>query len=187
MQFNNLFLSKIVRKSDIPNIFSFSRIFFYSLEIFTSSQIFGVIFDKLRFRVHGKTYCFAYGSVSRCNYGVQMSLIGLLVTIYAITLNVSSNFITIPPFMKFDELELCTFRLGIWLITGTTLNDWFVKKFLTKYGSGSGNPRDRMKKIQRMDKMIGTEIRFVRRMLFFTELFDIIIIIIIVMEKLNIF
>mmetsp|Transcript_18588 Transcript_18588/g.28932 ORF Transcript_18588/g.28932 Transcript_18588/m.28932 type:complete len:205 (-) Transcript_18588:7456-8070(-) len=136
----------------------------YFLEIIASSQAFGVLYDKLRFRVGDKTYCWAYGSVSKCNFGVQLSFLGLLASMYTLTMSVFDEFMDLPPIMKFEELDLSAFRLGIWVVTGPTLDDWFVKKFEKKYARGTSHPKDRIQRIKRMDKMIGYDVRKVRMM-----------------------
>jgi len=155
---------------------------FYLSEIITTSKIFGTIYDKLRFRVGDKTYCFAYGNVSRCNFGVQMSFIGLLVSVYTLTLSIFTVYINVPPIMKWSELDLCAFKLGLWIITTPTLTDWFRKKFEKKY-TRSSHHEDRLNKIQRMDKMIGGDVRRVRKMCQYTILILLISLFFLVFEK----
>jgi len=153
------------------------------LEILTSCQVFGTLYDKLRFRVGQKTYCFAYGSVSKCNYGVQMSFIGILVALYTLSLEVFSQYINIPPIMKWGDLELCAFKIGLWLVTGKTLDKWFIKKFDNSSKKGAGNYADKMNKMRRMNKMIGDDVRNVRKMWRYTLFLLIISFIVILLEK----
>ena len=87
----NLFVNVIEPQLENFGKFKILKWGFNIMEILTSSQVFGTIYDKLRFRVGDKTYCFAYGSVSRCNYGVQMSLIGLLIGLYTMSLEIFSK------------------------------------------------------------------------------------------------
>jgi hypothetical protein len=153
------------------------------LEILTSCQVFGTLYDKLRFRVGQKTYCFAYGNVSKCNYGVQMSFIGILVGLYTLSLEIFSEYINIPPIMKWGDLELCAFKIGLWLVAGKTLDGWFNKKFDNTNKKVSGHYVDRMNKMKRMDKIIGDDVRNVRKMWRYTLFFLIISFIVILIEK----
>mmetsp|Transcript_35931 Transcript_35931/g.91835 ORF Transcript_35931/g.91835 Transcript_35931/m.91835 type:complete len:195 (+) Transcript_35931:36-620(+) len=155
---------------------------FYFAEIITTSKVFGTIYDKLRFRVGDKTYCFAYGNVSRCNFGVQMSFIGLLVAVYTLTLSIFKVYINVPPIMKWNEIDLCSFKLGLWIITAPTLTSWFIRKFEKKYARPS-HQEDRMNKIQRMDKMIGGDVRKVRKMCRYTILILVISFFFLILEK----
>merc|ERR1711998_196664 len=75
----------------------------YFSEIITSSQAFGVLYDKLRFRVGEKTYCWAYGSVEKCNFGVQLSFLGLLISMYTLTMSIFQEFMELPPIMNFRK------------------------------------------------------------------------------------
>jgi hypothetical protein len=158
----------------------------YLIEIFASSRIFGAIYDKLRFRIGEKTYCFAYGNVSRCNFGIQMSFLGLIITIYLLTLSFFSKYllINIPPIMKSNEIDLVAFKIGIWIITKTILDDWFQKKFEKKY-TRSSHHEDRLNRIQRMDKMIGKDVRNVRNMFWYSFCALIICFILLIFEKLE--
>lgn len=149
----------------------------YLIEVWITSRIFGTIYDKLRFRIGDITYCFAYGTVSKCNFGVQMSFLGLLAAMYTLTMSIFSEYINLPPIMKWSEMELCALKLGLWLVTIFTLENWFKKKFMKAYSAGS-KAEDRARKAMRMDKMIGVDIRRVKRMskyilliLFFSLLF----------------
>ena len=141
----------------------------YLLEVISASQIFGTIYDKLRFRIAEHTYCFAYGNESRCNFGVKMSFLGLITAMYTLTLSVFSEYMNIPPMMKWSEYHLCGFKFGIWLITNMTLDSWFRRKFEHKYRA-TGRPEDRLERIIRMDSMIGKDVRKVRQMARYTLL-----------------
>jgi hypothetical protein len=165
-------------------VFKFLKYGTYFIEIMTTSQVFGTIYDKLRFRIGEKTYCFAYGNVFRCDFGVQMSLVGLIMAIYSLTLNIFTEYlsINIPPIMKFDELYLCTFKIGLWLLTSVTLNKWFRTKFEKKY-TRTINYEDRLNRIQRMDKMIGNDVRKVQKMLRYTMVELFISLILLINEK----
>lgn len=178
------FFNTIDPKLKITELLTFVKFSLYLIEILTSSQIFGTIYDKLRFRIGEKTYCFAYGNVFRCNFGVQMSFLGLIVAIYTLTLEIFSKYliINIPPFMKCSELNLCSFRIGLWLITRVTLNEWFRKKFEKKY-TRSSHYEDRLNRIQRMDKMIGKDVRNVRKMSKYTLITLMLSLIILMYEK----
>ena len=140
----------------------------YFAEIIASSQIFGEIYDRIRFRIGKKTYCFAYGNANKCNFGVQMSFLGLLVSMYSLTLSVFLKYSNLPPIMKWGELELCAFRLGLWLVTGYRLDSWFKSKFIRKYKTSQLRPRDKLEKIQRMEKLIGPSVRRVSKMFWYT-------------------
>jgi hypothetical protein len=154
----------------------------YLLEVWTTSRIFGTIYDKLRFRIGDNTYCFAYGNVSKCNYGVQMSFLGLLVAVYTLTLSIFSEYINVPPIMNWSDIDLCAFKIGLWTITILTLENWFKKKFIKAYSSGS-RPEDRVKKLMRMDKMIGMDIRRVKRMSTYTILILLLSMLFLVFER----
>ena len=155
----------------------------YFSEIVVSSQIFGEIYDKIRFRIGKRTYCFAYGNANKCNFGAQMSFLALLVSMYSLMLSVFLKYSNLPPIMKWGELELCSFRLGIWLITGYKLDSWFKSKFIRKYSASQGRPRDRMEKIQRMEKLIGPSVRKVSKMFLYTIISLVISIVILCKEK----
>jgi len=155
----------------------------YFTEIVTSSQVFGEIYDRIRFRIGKRTYCFAYGNAKRCNFGAQMSFLALLVSMYSLTLSIFLQYSNLPPIMKWDELDLCAFRLGIWLITGYKLDSWFKKKFIKKYNPTRGRPKDRMAKIQRMEKLIGPSVRKVSKMFLYTIFSLVISIVILCKEK----
>ena len=155
----------------------------YFTEIVVSSQIFGEIYDKIRFRIGKKTYCFAYGNANKCNFGAQMSFLALLVSMYSLTLSIFLKYSNLPPVMKWDELELCTFRLGLWLVTGYKLDSWFKSKFIRKYKNSQSRPKDKMEKIQRMEKLIGPSVRKVSKMLFYTVFSLIVSIVILCKEK----
>jgi hypothetical protein len=179
----NLFVNVIEPQLENFGKFKILKWGFNIIEILTSSQVFGTIYDKLRFRVGDKTYCFAYGSVSRCNYGVQMSLIGLLIGLYTMSLEIFSNYTVIPLIMKWGELELCAFKIGLWLITGKTLDRWFIKKFDSKHKKGNGHYIDRMNKLRRMNKMIGDDVRNVRKMWRYTLFILLSSFVIIILER----
>nr|UXY87762.1 hypothetical protein CcurKRNrm2_p071 [Cryptomonas curvata] len=155
----------------------------YFSEIVVSSQIFGEIYDKIRFRIGKKTYCFAYGNANKCNFGAQMSFLALLVSMYSLTLSIFLKYSNLPPIMKWDELELCAFRLGLWVITGYKLDSWFKSKFIKKYKMSQNRPKDKMEKIQRMEKLIGPSVRKVSKMFLYTIISLIISIIILCKEK----
>jgi len=162
-----------IMESGFPKIEKFTLLKWgiFLLETYSSAQIFGTIYDKLRFRIGDKTYCWAYGSVSKCNYGVQMSFIGLLISLYTLTMSVFMAYIEVPEIMIFREIDLCSLKLGLWLIVGPRLDKWFVSKFSKKYGKSAGNPKDRILRIKRMDAMIGPDVRKVRKMYKYTLLF----------------
>jgi hypothetical protein len=183
MTFKGLYVNVIEPKIEIFGRFKIIKCGLNFLEILTSCQVFGTLYDKLRFRVGQKTYCFAYGSVSKCNYGVQMSFIGILVALYTLSLEVFSQCINIPPIMKWGELELCAFKLGLWLVTGRTLDEWFIKKFDDKSKKGTVHYVDRINKMRRMNKMIGNDVRNVRKMWRYTLFLLIISFIVILLEK----
>jgi len=182
MTINNFYTSILKPHLEKIGNFTLLKWGFYFAEIITTSKVFGTIYDKLRFRVGDKTYCFAYGNVSRCNFGVQMSFIGLLVSVYTLTLSIFKIYINVPPIMKWSEMDLCAFKLGLWIITTPTLTSWFIKKFEKKYGRPSHH-EDRMNKIQRMDKMIGGDVRKVRKMCRYTILILLISFFFLVLEK----
>nr|UXY87270.1 hypothetical protein 1634Bnrm2_p070 [Cryptomonas sp.] len=136
----------------------------YFSETLATSQIFGEIYDVLRFRVGENTYCTAYGNVDRCNFGAQMSFLALLVSMYSLTLSVYLKYSTLPTIMRWEELELCTFRLGLWIVTGYKLDSWFKGKFFKKYKTDQIRPKDKIGKINRMEKLIGYSVRRVAKM-----------------------
>mmetsp|Transcript_110065 Transcript_110065/g.164730 ORF Transcript_110065/g.164730 Transcript_110065/m.164730 type:complete len:198 (-) Transcript_110065:461-1054(-) len=140
----------------------------YITETYTSVQVFETIYDRLKFSVNDKIYCWAYGSVSKCNYGIQMSFIGLLISLYTVSVSVFKFYMELPEIMDFREIDLCALKLGLWLIVGRQLDKWFVTKFTNKYGKNGGKPADRIKRIKRMDEMIGPDVRKVRKMYRFT-------------------
>lgn len=155
----------IVLKPELERIGNYNLLKWgiYLLEIWTASKIFGTIYDRLRFRIGNNTYCFAYGNASKCNYGVQMTFLGLLVSVYTLTLSVFSEYINVPPIMKWSDIDLCAFKIGLWIVTIFTLEKWFKKKFNKAYPNGS-RIEDKVKKNMRMDKMIGMDMRLVKRM-----------------------
>jgi hypothetical protein len=155
----------------------------YFSEIVVSAQLFGEIYDKIRFRIGKKTYCFAYGNANRCNFAAQMSFLALIVSMYSLTLSVFLKYSNLPPVMKWDELELCAFRLGIWLITGYKLDSWFKTKFIRKFKMSTNRPKDKLQKIQRMEKLIGPSVRKVSKMFKYTILSLIVSITILCKEK----
>jgi len=171
MSLTNFFASVIEPGFQKTGKFTLLKWGIYLGETYTSAQVFGTIYDKLRFTIADKTYCWAYGSVSKCNYGVQMSFLGLLISLYTLTMSVFMCYIEVPDIMIFREIDLCAWKLGLWLIVGRQLDKWFVNKFSKKYGVDRGRPTDRYKKIKRMDEMIGPDVRYVRKMYKRTILF----------------
>lgn len=117
------YLNDTVREIGIFNIQKWSL---YTIEIITAFQIFQIIFFKLRIKTPIYTFCFAYGSVTKCMYGARMVFLDLMTSVFALTTSVLKDYINIPEVMLFDEIELCAFRFGFMMLTRNHLNYWYL-------------------------------------------------------------
>lgn len=118
-----VYLSDTVRKIGFFNMQKWSL---YTIEIITAFQIFQIIFFKLRIRTPIYTFCFAYGSVTKCMYGARMVFLDLMTSVFALTTSVLKDYINIPEAILFDEIELCAFRFGLMMLTRNHLNYWYL-------------------------------------------------------------
>jgi len=134
------------------------------LEIICGAKVFGTIYDKLRWRIVDHTFCIWLGAVSKCNYGIHMSFLGLMVAMYSLTLSLSMDFLELPPCMIFREIDLNAFRLGLWWVLSSNLFYWLSKKSSEKYAPGKHRPFDRLYKMSLYHMLIGSETRHVRKM-----------------------
>ena len=54
------------------------------VEILYAMEVFGTIYDKLRWKIVDHTFCIWLGAVAKCDYGIHMSFLGLMVALYSI-------------------------------------------------------------------------------------------------------
>ena len=80
------------------------------------------------------TFCIWLGAVWKCDYGIHMSFIGLMVAMYSLTMSISMQYMDLPPLMIFREIDLNAFRLGLWWPTTLILWNWFLKKLEKEAG-----------------------------------------------------
>lgn len=163
---NNSFVEKFLEPNvkDIEymvNIFKWS---FEFCEIICAAQVFGTIYDKLRWKIVDHTFCIWLGAVSKCDYGIHMTFVGLMIAMYSLTMSLYMQFMELPPSMIFRELELNAFRLGLWWVTSRNLYFWYNKKITEKYAEGRFRPMDRVEKMKLYDRMIGKETRRAMKM-----------------------
>jgi len=163
---NNSFVERFLEPNvkDIEYIVNTVKWCIEFCEIICASQVFGTIYDKLKWKIVDHTFCIWLGAVAKCDYGIHMSFIGLMVAIYSLTMSISMQFLDLPPSMIFREIELNAFRLGLWWATSSNLFFWFDKKLSEKYAIGKYRPRDRKEKMDRYDQLIGSETRYTRKM-----------------------
>jgi len=131
------------------------------VEILYAMEVFGTIYDKLRWKIVDHTFCIWLGAVAKCDYGIHMSFLGLMVALYSISMSISMQIVQLPASMVFGELDLNAFRLGLWYATSHNLYYWFDKKINLKYALGRHRPRDRAEKMHYYDQMIGADTRYV--------------------------
>merc|ERR1712216_372573 len=163
---NNTFVEKFIEPNlqDIEYILNILKWSIEFLEIICAGRVFGTIYDKLRWKIVDHTFCIWLGAVAKCDYGIHMSFIGLMVAMYSLSMSISMQFLELPPSMIFREIELNAFRLGLWWATTRNLYYWFNKKITEKYAIGKHRPIDRATKMALYDQMIGTETRRVMKM-----------------------
>lgn len=145
----------------ILNVTKWSIEFF---EIISAAIVLFFLKNRLKFKLFGVTYCNWLGAVSKCDYGIHMSFIGLMVAMYSLTMSISMQYMELPPLMIFREIDLNAFRLGLWWSTSANLFYWYNKKITEKYREGKYRPYDREEKMKLYDLMIGTETKRVRKM-----------------------
>lgn len=145
----------------ILNVTKWSIEFF---EIISAAIVFGTIYDRMKWKIVDHTFCIWLGAVSKCDYGIHMSFIGLMVAMYSLTMSISMQYMELPPLMIFREIDLNAFRLGLWWSTSANLFYWYNKKITEKYREGKYRPYDREEKMKLYDLMIGTETKRVRKM-----------------------
>jgi len=166
----NIYNNNVIDGIIIPNVeyienkVKYTKWTIESCEILCGAMVFGTIYDKLKWRILGFQYCLWLGSVSKCNYGIHMSFIGVLVAMYSLTMSISLEFLELPSSMIFKEIDLCAFRLGLWTITSANLFYWFKSKMELQYALGKYRPKDRLNKMELFCQIIGDDVNKVRRM-----------------------
>jgi len=163
---NNKFVESFIEPNcqDIEYMLNIIKWSLEFLEIICAGRVFGTIYDRLRWKIVDHTFCIWLGAVAKCDYGIHMAFIGLMVGMYSLTMSISMQFIELPPSMIFRELELNAFRLGLWWATTRNLYYWFNKKISEKYAIGKHRPIDRVTKMELYDQLIGMETRKVMKM-----------------------
>ena len=158
---NNKFVEQFIEPNiqDIEYITNIVKWTIEFFEIISAAQVFGTIYDKLKWKIVDHTFCIWLGAVSKCDYGIHMSFLGLMVAMYSLTMSISMQFLELPPSMIFREIELNAFRLGLWWVTSKNLYYWYNKKISEKYAEGRFRPIDRAEKMALYDQMIGSDTR----------------------------
>merc|ERR1719352_2201995 len=158
---NNTFVENFIEPNlqDIEYIINILKWLIEFLEIICAGRVFGTIYDRLKWKIVDHTFCIWLGAVAKCDYGIHMSFIGLMVAMYSLSMSISMQFLELPPSMIFRELELNAFRLGLWWVTSKNLYYWYNKKISEKYAEGRFRPIDRAEKMALYDQMIGSDTR----------------------------
>ena len=136
------------------------------LEIFCASQVFGGIYDNLKWKIVDHYFCIWLGEVKKCDYGIHIAFIGVMVAMYSCTMSIFITFMELPPSMILKELNLSFFRLGLWYIGTKRLYYWYNKKITTKYAKYDTGlyPKDKESKMGLYDFMIGDATRRTMKM-----------------------
>jgi hypothetical protein len=148
---------------DIEYILNVTKWTIEFFEIISAATVFGTIYDRMKWIIVDHTFCIWLGAVWKCDYGIHMSFIGLMVAMYSLTMSISMQYMDLPPLMIFREIDLNAFRLGLWWSTSKNLFYWYNKKITEKYKEGRYRPIDRVERMKLYDLMIGAETRRVRR------------------------
>ena len=161
----NVFDNLLIKKVFEDNIEYWEMLFFVYKswielnEIWWGIQIFGLLYDKFRWRIVDHTFCIVFGAVVKCNLGIYFSFICTMLVMYSFHMSIFSQFIELPSSMIIGQLELNAIRYGIWKSTTSSLWDYFDTKIMDMYAPGKHRPFDRSEKLSHYDWIIGDDVR----------------------------